>query len=174
MLARAAWAAFRSPDPTAIEQVLATDTSALPYLAAALERYLEEFPSTRDGLSRSERRVLEVARDGPISLAQAFPRMHENETAFYITDSSLMARVHELSSPTIGVLACDARPGPERYGWRGAMELTPAGREILAGADFVARYGIDRWLGGVHLTGQGPIWRWDDGRERLRAIMRGA
>jgi len=47
------------------------------------------------------------------------------------------------------------------------MELTPAGREILAGADFVARYGIDRWLGGVRLTGRGPVWRWDEGRERL-------
>ena len=39
----------------------------------------------------------------------------------------------------------------------GVVQLTAAGREILAGADRVARYGIDRWLGGVHLTGQGPV-----------------
>ncbi len=54
-LAVQAWAAFRFPEPTAIEALLRTDTSALPYLAAALERHLEEFPSTVDGLSRTER-----------------------------------------------------------------------------------------------------------------------
>src|SRR5207253_3019872 len=37
-LAAAAWAAFRSPDPGVIETVLASDTSALPFLAPALAR----------------------------------------------------------------------------------------------------------------------------------------
>ena len=51
----------------------------------------------------------------------------------------------------------------------GLVQLTAAGREILAGADRVTRYGIDRWLGGVHLTDQGPYWRWDENRGRLTA-----
>jgi hypothetical protein len=160
-LARDAWTAFRSPDPTAIEGVLATDTSALPYLAAALARYLEEFPSTRDGLSRSERRLLEIAGAGPIPLLHAFPRMHDDETAFYITDESLEDRVDELSSPGVALLALNARSGPEGHGLHGEIELTGAGREVLDGADRVVRYGIDRWLGGVHLSGRGPLWRWD-------------
>ncbi|MEO7273136.1 MAG: hypothetical protein ABIX28_08180 [Vicinamibacterales bacterium] len=166
-LAHAAWAALRSPDPTAIEAVLATDTSALPYIAAALERHLEELPSTRDGQSRSERRLLEIASAGPIPLVQAFPRMHDDETAFYITDTSLLARVEELSSSAVPLLALSERTGSERSGLRGSIELTPAGRAILAGADRVARYGIDRWLGGVHLTGKGPLWRWDERHERV-------
>ena len=30
-----------------------------------------------------------------------------------------------------------------------------------------ARYGIDRWIGGVHLHGHEVPWRWDDARETL-------
>jgi len=52
--ARAAWAAFRSPDPTDLEKL---KTESLPFLAAALLRHLEEFPWTTDGLSRTERQI---------------------------------------------------------------------------------------------------------------------
>jgi len=44
--------------------------------------------------------------------------------------------------------------------------VTALGRQALAGAiDRVHEVGIDTWRGGVHLTGRGPVWRWD-GRER--------
>src|SRR5688500_7302950 len=52
-----AWNAFSSPDSLAIRQFLGTDTSALPYLHSALERFLEEFPTAPDGLSRTERQI---------------------------------------------------------------------------------------------------------------------
>jgi hypothetical protein len=43
------------------------------------------------------------------------------------------------------------------------LTLTDDGRRVLAGdADRVALCGIDRWLGGVHLTGRGPVWRWNN------------
>jgi hypothetical protein len=35
-------------------------------------------------------------------------------------------------------------------------------------ADRVALCGIDRWLGGVHLTGHVPLWRWDGTRQTVR------
>jgi hypothetical protein len=54
--AQAAWRAFRSPDPFAIEAVKAP---SLPFLGAALRRHLEEFPWTTDGLSRTERQILQ-------------------------------------------------------------------------------------------------------------------
>src|SRR4029450_5909705 len=41
-LARDAWDAFRAPDPTALAALLERDTSALPFLAAAVRRLLEE------------------------------------------------------------------------------------------------------------------------------------
>jgi hypothetical protein len=40
---------------------------------------------------------------------------------------------------------------------------------VLEGlADRVELTGLDRWLGGVHLTA-GRIWRWDAAEERLRS-----
>ena len=58
--ARAAWAAFRSPDPTSID---ADKPKALQFLGAALRRHLEEFPWTTDGLSRTERQILQENTD---------------------------------------------------------------------------------------------------------------
>jgi hypothetical protein len=54
--AQAAWAAFRSPDPTRIDP---EKPKALRFLGPALRRHLEEFPWTTDGLSRTERQVRE-------------------------------------------------------------------------------------------------------------------
>ena len=89
---------YGSPDPRAMKELLKTDTSALPFLARALARHLEEFPSDRDGLSRSERRMLEQVIDGPAPIDAAFPKMHEGETAHYIANSWFFDRVKELSS----------------------------------------------------------------------------
>ncbi len=97
-LAARAWSAYRSPDPRAIETLLATDTAALPFLAPALGRHLEEFPSDTDGLSRSERRLMEQASDRPVELHQALSRMHDGETAFHITDLSFFDRANDLAT----------------------------------------------------------------------------
>ena len=76
--ARVAWAAFRSPNPRDIESV---KPAALPFLAAALRRHLEEFPWTADGLSRTERRILQALARGPLPLAELLREVAE-EPAF--------------------------------------------------------------------------------------------
>ena len=49
-----------------------------------------------------------------------------------------------------------------------ALRLTDTGARVLAGdADHVRLNGIDRWIGGVHLRGSSPKWRWDDGTETI-------
>src|SRR5262245_17520799 len=58
-----AWNAFTSPDPTEIERFIATDTSALPFIAASMQRHLEQFPSADNGLSRTKRQALSVLLD---------------------------------------------------------------------------------------------------------------
>jgi hypothetical protein len=52
-----------------------------------------------------------------------------------------------------------------------AVELTDEGRRAVEGRlDRVAHCGIDRWLGGVHLRGHGPVWRWDEERQTVRLV----
>jgi hypothetical protein len=162
-LAERAWSAYRSSDPRAIEELLKTDTSALPFLAAALARHLEEFPSESDGLSRSERRLLAQAIDGPAHLHAAFPRMHDGETAHYIADSWFFDRVKDLSSASPALMQLTVTADAESALPVGTMALTDAGREVLRGrADRVKLCGIDRWLGGVHVQGNGKAWRWSE------------
>src|SRR5262249_45940909 len=71
-LAARAWQAFRAPTPEPLT-ALQPDERSLPYLGRALERFLQEYPWTSDGLSRTERRLLELADGDGIGLSRAFP-----------------------------------------------------------------------------------------------------
>ena len=121
-VARRAWHAFREPTPEALDELRQDDTSALPYLAPAITRFLQEYPWTTDGLSRTERRFLELANGDGIALWRAFPRMHEGERFYYVTDGSLAELAETLSStsPPLVTLDLSARrrgprpPGPRR------------------------------------------------------------
>ena len=167
-LAAQGWEAFRADDPLALDRLLSADTSAMPFLASSLRRHLEEFPWTRDGLSRTERRIMQLARPGSIDIHRAFPLMHDDESAFYIGDSSFWQIVKELASATpalVSIATTETAPGRLPSG---TIALTDTGRSILGGhADRVAQCGIDRWLGGVHLVDSQPNWRWDSGRQTI-------
>lgn len=50
----------------------------------------------------------------------------------------------------------------------GRFALTEFGRNLLCGnADWVEANGIDRWLGGVRLSGHATRWRYDQRLETL-------
>ena len=168
-LAERAWDAFREATPSALDDFRRTDTSALPYLAPALVRFLQEYPWTTDGLSRTERRLLQLADGGSIQLGKAFPRMHDDERAYYVTDTSLAEVAESLSrtSPPLLTQRADAESAHEWF--RTVVTITPAGRAVLRGdQDRVSLCGVtDRWLGGVQLNDRAIVWRWDDARQRV-------
>jgi hypothetical protein len=156
-VARRAWAAFRAPDPTAIERVLAGGTGALPFLAAALRRHLEQFPAARDGLSRSERQALEAVADGATTPEAAFAEHNRREDPVWLGDSTFLGYLRALASGPDPLLRME-----------GGLRLTATGRAVLDGrADRVRANGIRRWLGGVHLHGPDARWRWDGAAGRL-------
>jgi hypothetical protein len=163
-LAERAWHAFRQPTPAALDALVGRSeglqlrTQALRFLARALRRFLQEYPWTRDGLSRTERRLLTLAADGRADWPASFPRMHEGEDAYYISDTSY-AELAEALSTTDPPLLTRSIQSPS---------LTPDGRAVLDGrSDRVSLCGIDRWLGGVHLHGRDVPWRWDAERGRI-------
>jgi RNA polymerase sigma factor (sigma-70 family) len=166
-LAERAWRAFRAPTPEALDALRQGETSALPYLAAAISRFLQEYPWTRDGLSRTERRLLQLAGDG-IALAKVFPQMHDGEQVYYVTDASLASLAEALSRTTPPLLTLDTSIVEDRHALRGRVALTDTGRSVLSGRlDRVTTCGIDRWLGGVHLQSGVRPWRWDDARQEI-------
>jgi hypothetical protein len=160
ILAARAWKAFRAATPIVLDELRSSDTSALPFLAPAMTRFLEEYPWTTDGLSRSERRLLQLAAAGPIELRVAFPKMHEGERAHYISDTSLVELADALAATTPPLLTV-ARERPY------SLAITDAGRAVLAGRLDRVTCGLDRWLGGVHLRTGAEPWRWDATRQAI-------
>lgn len=99
-VAARAWDAFRSQDRARMESLLLEDTTALPFLGRALRRYLDEAPDEPGGLTRSERRLLDQLAAGPVDIHTAWKRMHEGESAFYITDTSFWSLLKGLAERT--------------------------------------------------------------------------
>jgi hypothetical protein len=180
-LAQAAetWSAFREPSPERLQGLVERGL-------APLRRLLQEYPWTTHGLSRSEAALLACTRvnsdRGQVFSAycltedpryygpQASPaglkpfggssRPHSGDGVF-LGDSAAFWRLETLSS---GRLPALNRTGPTGY------RITGYGEKLLDGrADWVLDNGIDRWIGGVHLTGHSVAWRWDPVTSRLSA-----
>jgi hypothetical protein len=135
----------------------AADRPALPYLRSALHRHLQQFPSTFNGLSRSEQQALEAIASGAGTLADAFLASQRREEAIFLGDAVFADYMRELSGgpePFVKLEGSDFRTC--------RIALTGAGRAALAGQlDRVRANGVDRWYGGVHLSGHEAGWRWD-------------
>lgn len=50
----------------------------LPFLGAAMRRFLQEYPWATDGLSMLEREVIEALRAGPLEFASLFRKTRED------------------------------------------------------------------------------------------------
>jgi hypothetical protein len=162
-LARSGWAAFRSEDPRALERLLESgELAPMPDLAAAFERHLEQFPGTRDGLSRSERQAVAALAGGVLPFEELFDRSQRDEGRRFLGDVVLRSYLARLASPPAPLVVSD----DAGESWR----LTDVGRRVLEGtADRLTAAPCDRWLGGVRLLSPHRVWRWDVEARRLRA-----
>jgi hypothetical protein len=175
--ASAAWAAFTSPGPTAIEHVIERGAAHLSFLAAALRRHLEEFPSAKNGLSRTEHQALSILlRKGPLQARQLFALVAQTENPVFMGDLSFFRILSELASAATPLIQTLQR-GESASGHTTAkldatstVMLSEAGLRVVQGAeDRVRLNGIDRWLGGVHLQGAESAWRWNRNSDSLVA-----
>jgi hypothetical protein len=172
-LGRRAWDAFRAPDPCGVEAVVAEGGDGLPHLRAALLRLLQEYPAVQDGLSRSERQALRAFQAGPRTLREAYPDAHHAvEEAVWMGDWSFAAVVDALAVGFTPLLAYEEDAAGAADDPGAAMDrraaITGAGRQVLDGeVDAVWINGMDRWIGGVQLSGRDARWRWDAGSGRI-------
>ena len=165
-LAERAWSAFQAPIPAGLGAIAATRSPELRFLGEAFDRLSREYPSTRDGLSLTERRVIAAVADGATDAGTVFSRAAAREVRPYLGDTwcfAIMDRMANAPTPLL-TLAPGGRPADRHT----RVQLTSTGERVLAGQlDQVGLNGIDRWIGGVHLTGKQARWRWDEGTETL-------
>jgi hypothetical protein len=168
-LARRAWAAFQAPVPDGLRAIADTRSGDLRFLGEAFDRLSREYPSTRDGLSLTERRVLAAVAEGAADAGSAFVRSTARETRPYLGDGWCFAAMDRMAHAAVPLLDADPTQLPVDRDSR--LQLTATGTRVLAGeADHVQLNGIDRWIGGVHLHGRQIPWRWDDGTETLTTL----
>jgi hypothetical protein len=129
--------------------LLAGDTSALPFLAGALRRHLQQLPWVENGLARTERQILEIASEGGQTFHTMFPALARREERIFLGDDRVRAWIRGLVECRTPLLAVEG----------GVYRVTDAGREVLAGrADH------------VNLNGIAARWRWDEREGRVVAV----
>ncbi|MGW0810938.1 hypothetical protein [Nonomuraea sp. NPDC002799] len=171
-LATTAWAAFRAPAPDGIGAIVAARSRELRFLGEAFDRLSREYPSTRDGLSLTERRILASVAGGAGDAGAAFVRAASRETRPYLGDDRCFAMMDRMVRARVPLLA--VQPAGREVDRSARLLLTGAGALVLAGeADHVTLNGVDRWIGGVHLRGPQARWRWDEGTETITGPIGG-
>jgi hypothetical protein len=155
---RRAWDRFTAQDAGELLTAAHEDSIGLPYLRTAIRRLCEEYPSVRDGLSRSQRQALQAVGQGPATNLELFRRAQAREEASFMGDTAFEKIVNDLR---------DER-GALIEGEDNGLAPTALGRRVLAGdADWLESVPIDRWIGGVHLHGSGAV-RWNDETGRFQ------
>ena len=164
-IARAVHQAHGAADLSELDRLaFEEDLGALPFLAAAARRWLEELPEAGSGLSRTEREILEALAGGPLTLPALAAAVGEREApnhGLWFGDLRLVAAVETLAS----------EPGPAleiESGEVHRLRRTPLGGRLLAReADRSSHPALDRWVGGVRLTAASSPARRDPATGRL-------
>jgi hypothetical protein len=159
-LAKEAWSAFRSPTPAQLISLVDSNPDELPFLQAALQRWLEEFPAVNNGLPRSCRHLLEAAAEGLKNRRELYFLAMSKETAIFMADASAFWRINSLAASTPN--AALKREGD-------FYSITDYGRALLDNeSDWLRdRDNFEFWMGGIRFVKGGIVWRWDAQRKQL-------
>ncbi|MBC3303909.1 DUF1835 domain-containing protein [Pseudomonas sp. SWRI18] len=170
-LARQAWSAYCAPSPEALAKLANGTHAALPLLASALLRQLQELPGIRDGLSLTERLALTcIAEAGPVPFGRVFAElMSQREPLPFLGDMMF----HALLRPLIDGEQPLLTETETHQDWpRRPLALTPLGHDVLnAQAYWPDHASHERWVGGTCIRPGEPHWTVDANNRPVRRIQ---
>jgi hypothetical protein len=160
-LGQRAWAAVCSPTPDALRELITTGTPELPTMAIAFDRHLKQLPSARNGLNLSENLTLQILDEkGSMNAARLFGwYTNHYEPLTFMGDTGYWRLLEDLADADHPAIILE-KEGEKPNLWQ--VMLTKLGKLLLADeADWIELNGIDRWVGGIHLSSQkGRIYRY--------------
>lgn len=181
------WQAFCHSNPKDLSGLCRSqgaDVSPLPFLLPAMQRFLQEFPWVSDGLTRTERQILQLIDSGIVSPVNVFSDNMDFESYLYIGDWKSYSHISELCQAERPLLGC---ANGERFEYppisqdslkqlsKQKLFVTDLGRQVLAGKMSVLNtYHRNSWLGGVHLCSASGLWCWDDEQGQMLKVSTGA
>ncbi|WP_428490831.1 DUF1835 domain-containing protein [Rhodopila sp.] len=156
-LGTAIWQALRRPDPCDLSAIAANGTPALPFAAAAIWRHLQELPGAEDGLSLTQRLVLQIIAERPATIGQIFAELTQcRETLPFLGDAMLLHLVRQMARTRPAVLGTETGGTP----FQDLVTISETGQNLLAGrGDYLTFAPPERWVGGIAADGR---WRWHD------------
>lgn len=160
------WQAFGATDPRRLSDlVIDSNTHALPFVAGALKRHLEDFPSIENGLARSEQQILSAIGEEKRTATDVFLEASRLEERVFMGDSTFFTIMKRMTGGRAPLLSHEGT-FQSRAAPTGVFSLTDVGNAVIDGrADYIELNGIDRWMGGVHLTD--GSFRWTGARVKL-------
>lgn len=166
--ARRIWVDFTGDAPSALNRHFGA-CAPLRYVPPALLRLAREFPHRDTGLTLTQTRALQCLQQAPELAGRLFGKVVEQEEAQFMGDLSFAACLDDLAFARMPLI--EGLPGPllghpdayQTY-FSSGLAATGAGRDVLDGtANHIRLNGIDRWMGGAHLTPD-ALWVWDGER----------
>lgn len=128
-----AWTLLRSPDPSPLAAAVSAGFRELPYLGRALRRHCQELPWTGDGLSLTQRLILQLVAEQPCTIGQIFGAlMHERDELPFLTDLMLAAFVADMKRVRRPVFSGAFDRDDQRW-FRERLTITPLGQAVLSG-----------------------------------------
>jgi hypothetical protein len=176
-LGRLAWSGFRSPTPEPWAALLRLSTHVLPFLRLSILRLLEELPSPRSGLSRTEETILNLVASGVRRPRELYEVYTQSEEAHFMGDWSFYRALDRLGggrAPLIagfgGLSYFPASWGPNQAAYiECELSLTHFGYSVVKGtADALRDRAFERDLGGYRFNSR-AAWRWDRAKRQLLA-----
>ncbi|WP_417450569.1 DUF1835 domain-containing protein [Kordiimonas sp.] len=153
------WQALTADGPEALLALVKAGTPAVPTMREALNRHLDELPSTRHGLSLTETLSLRILAEKHDTKAGAMfgQLMLRYEPLPYLGDMMYWHELGRLVEGGAAQVVKDAESWPDRV-----LRLTELGEHILmTEEDWVAYMPGPRFVGGIKITPGQAHWRRD-------------
>jgi hypothetical protein len=156
-----AWRGLTADDPRGLAALMRTGTPALPHLAPALHRHLEELPSKATGLSLTQFLILQLLDESASTISDLWTRYGSREPLPFLGDTMFLHIVNEMGQTKLPVVERTTTATGQPF--RDHLAITHTGRDVLHGiTDWLALHPPPRWVGGVRIEARNRAWRWDD------------
>ncbi|MFH0070952.1 sigma-70 family RNA polymerase sigma factor [Peribacillus sp. NPDC056705] len=154
------WEAYTSDQPEVHEQLLASDTSALPFVREAFEAHLSRWPSAHNGLGIIEQTILKKVEGGETKPHALFRSVGDElhvlgmgDLEFWYYLSTMAAGSNPLLEVQGVVPSANFKQTSPADFRESVIKLTSLGARVLAGtADAAGLYAVEKWVGGLHLV----------------------
>ncbi|AWP30485.1 sigma-70 family RNA polymerase sigma factor [Paenibacillus glucanolyticus] len=162
------WEAYTSDQPQKHQRILQDDYTALPFVRDAFEAHLSRLPSVSSGLGIIEQATLEAVAGGINTPYELFRKVGDQLHVLGMGDLEFWYYLSAMTEGPHALLDINGAASFPRFkakapDFRDCMlQVTSLGRDVLAAkSDYAHTNIVDKWIGGLHLQGKAPLWRWD-------------